>query len=123
MNNGPVGAESPGLTCPQCDSSEVRASRSSYPKDKETIGDKVVSFWRCGNCGARFLGPLAVAAHEKRSRRFIAKQGKSSLDRDLRAARTLKRWLFPAIVILATIFVVIYLLDKRDAPAEQIINP
>ena len=37
--------------------------------------------------------------------------------------RTIKRWLFPVLVILCTVLAVIYVLERRDPPPEQIISP
>lgn len=45
------------------------------------------------------------------------------MDRDIQFARTLKRWIFPALVILATILAVMYILERRDPQPQQIILP
>ncbi|MEO8500871.1 MAG: hypothetical protein ABI565_08135 [Vicinamibacteria bacterium] len=45
------------------------------------------------------------------------------MDRDIRFARAIKRWIFPVVVILVTILAVAYMLEKRDTRTEQIILP
>jgi hypothetical protein len=75
------------------------------------------------NCGARFFGPVASAPKARRRHRSATKESRSSLDRNIKLARALKRWVFPVLVVLSTIFAVIYLLDRRDPPQEQIILP
>ena len=109
--------------CPDCQSEGIRPSRGSYPRDRERIGEEPASFWRCGNCGARFLGPLAP--ERPRSRRG---RGKSRNPRDLRnradaLGQAWKRWIFPGLVILATTVAVIYILDRRDRGQEQLVLP
>ena len=109
--------------CPECRSAEIRPSRSSYPRDKERASTAEGSFWRCANCGSRFFGPPADAPPVKRQRRSATKESRSALDRNIKLTRWFKRWVFPVLVILSTIFAVIYLLDRRDPPQEQIILP
>ncbi len=103
--------------CPECQSKQAHPSRSAYPKDKEKNPRGTASFWRCFNCGARFLGPLAP----ERKRRHP--DHRDSRDRTLALARAARRWIFPGLVILATIVAVIYVLDQRDTPAPEIIFP
>ena len=109
--------------CPECRSAEVRPSRSTYPQDKERTSEGAGSFWRCVNCGSRFFGPLPAEPKAKRRHRSTTKESRSALDRNIRIARALKRWVFPILVVLSTIVAVIYLLDRRDPPQEQIILP
>lgn len=96
--------------CPECRSDDVRPSRSSYPMDKEKIAGAAASFWRCENCGHRFVGPLAPARRRRSNR-----HEKDPLSREIEAQRGRKRWLSPVIVILTTIVVIILILLLRDA--------
>lgn len=97
--------------CLECGSAEVRPSRSSYPLDKEKIAGGAQRFWRCGNCGNRFVGPLAFEKPHRSSR-----PGNDSLRRVIDAERSRKRWLSPLIVVLTTIVVIILVLLMRDSP-------
>lgn len=109
--------------CSECQSAEVRPSRNTYPQDKERTAEGAGSFWRCASCGARFFGPVASAPKAKRRHRSQAQGSWAALDRKVQLDRAFKRWVFPFLVILSTIFVVIYLLDRRDPPQDQIILP
>lgn len=112
-----------GTTCSECQSKQVRPSRSAYPRDREKIADGASSFWRCSNCGARFLGPLAPERSRRHRSRSGSRHSKESFERTLRIARMAKRWLFPVLVILSTIVAVIYMLDRRDQTPEEIVFP
>jgi hypothetical protein len=87
----------------------VRPSRSSYPLDKEKISDGNASFWRCGNCGDRFVGPLA----SERSHRS-ARLEKDPIRREIEAHRGRRRWLSPLIVVITTIVVITLMLLLKD---------
>ncbi len=97
--------------CVDCRSADVRPSRSSYPLDKEKIAGGAQSFWRCGNCGDRFVGPLAFERPHRSSR-----QGNDPLRRAIDAERGRKRWLSPLVVVITTIVVIILVLLMRDSP-------
>lgn len=97
--------------CPECSSADVRPSRSSYPLDKEKIAGGAQGFWRCGNCGNRFVGPLAFEKPHRSSR-----PGNDSLRGVIDAERRRKRWLSPLIVVMTTILVIILVLLMRDSP-------
>ena len=103
--------------CPECQSKQAHPSRSAYPKDKEKNPRGTASFWRCFNCGARFLGPLAP----DRKRKYPATR--VSRNQAIAFSRAARRWIFPGLVILVTIVAVIYVLDQRDTPAPEIIFP
>ena len=113
------------LVCPECGSSEVRSSKSSYPLDKQRLNDGNESFWRCGNCGSRFMGPRSADAPAKRRGRGHERGDKNSaLDRRVQFGRKMKRWVFPIAVILLTVVAVVYLLDRRDpAQPPNLISP
>lgn len=96
--------------CPECRSADVRPSRSAYPLDKEKLAGRAASFWRCGNCGHRFVGPLAPVRSHRSSR-----VDQDPLRREIEAQRGRKRWLSPVIVIVTTIVVIILVLLFRDA--------
>lgn len=104
--------------CSECASREVQPSRSVYPLDQVRIGGEARSFWRCANCGARFLGPLAPEG-EKRRRR----NKRDPLDGAIQRSRKQKQWIFPLLVVLATILAVIYVLDRRNTEAPAITFP
>lgn len=78
--------------------------------DKEKIAGGAASFWRCGNCGNRFIGPLA----SERAHRS-ARLGKDPLRREIEAQRGRKRWLSPVVVVITTIVVIVLILLFRDA--------
>ena len=107
-------------SCTECQSQEVRPSRSSYPQDKERTGG-AGSFWRCSNCGTRFLGPRTHGP--KPRRRSSPKGSKDSLEKTINFWRRAKRWLFPILAILTTVAVVIYILDSREPEPEEIVFP
>ena len=104
--------------CLECQSTEVRPSRSTYPRDAEALAARAGSFWRCGNCGARFLGPPVLERKRRHHR-----HRRDRLDRTLDTMRASKRWVFPLLAILATILVVIYILDHRAPPRERLVLP
>jgi hypothetical protein len=87
--------------------------------DTEKNPDGRGSFWRCGLCGARFLGPRAPS--QKRRHRS---RSRDSLGESLTLARIVKRWAFPIIVILVTALAVAFILDRRGRdPRPQIVTP
>lgn len=104
--------------CTECASREVQPSRSVYPLDQARIGGEARSFWRCSNCGGRFLGPRAPEG-EKRRRR----NKHDPLDGAIQRGRKQKQWIFPLLVVLATILAVIYVLDRRNTEAPAITFP
>lgn len=87
------------------------------------MADGTASFWRCRDCGARFLGPRTDPGKRRPHSRSKSGGSQAALDRDIRFARTLKRWIFPALVILSTILAVMYILERRDPQPQQIILP
>ena len=88
--------------------------------DKERIGDGQTSFWRCGHCGARFLGPLV----SEKKRRHRSHHVRDPLAESVGASRVAKRWIFPLIVLVVTALAVAFILDRRNRPApEPIISP
>lgn len=103
--------------CPECRSDHVRTSRSSYPHDKEKTAGRTGSFWRCGNCGARFLGPLALERTRESHHRAGGRNSKDGLRQDISFARTVKRWLFPLLAIMCTIIAVLLVLYQRNSPS------
>ena len=118
----PSPIEAPGLPenppCTECASRVVQPSRSVYPLDETRIGGEARSFWRCANCGARFIGPLAPGG-EKRRRR----NRRDPLDGAIQRSRKKKQWIFPLLVVLATILAVIYVLDRRNTEAPAVTFP
>lgn len=109
--------------CPECGAAEARPSKSSYPLDRDKTAGGEASFWRCSNCGVRFLGPKAHTRGGKRPSRSGPKGARSALDRNIRLARAFRRWIFPVLVILTTILAVMYILERRDPRQEQIVLP
>lgn len=104
------------VVCPDCQSIDVRPSHSSYPRDKETNAAGTGAFWRCRNCGDRFLGPFAP---EKKSRRSARGHREDPLSRKVQMTRFAKRWVFPLFVVLVTISAVVYLLNRRNSQPMQ----
>jgi len=116
--SAPLGSE-----CLQCGSAETRPSRSSYPQDKEKTAGGRASFWRCSNCGARFLGPSPSSGRRVKSVQGSGRSARLEGDRRVMFMRAFRSWIFPLLVILATVAAVVYFLDKRDPPQEQIVLP
>lgn len=104
--------------CTECASREVQPSRSVYPLDQVRIGGEARSFWRCSNCGARFLGPQAPGGEKRRRRNHH-----DPLDGAIQRSRKQKQWIFPLLVVLATILAVIYVLDRRNTEAPAVTFP
>jgi|JI10StandDraft_1071094.scaffolds.fasta_scaffold656794_2 hypothetical protein len=104
--------------CTECASREVQPSRSVYPLDHTRIGGEDKSFWRCSNCGARFLAQKAPEG-EKRRRR----SKHDPLEGAIQRSRKQKQWIFPLLVVLATILAVMYVLDRRSAEAPAFTFP
>lgn len=111
-----------GVACAECGSRQVQPSGQSYPMDKVRNPDGTAGFWRCSHCGARFIGPSVPEKGRKRRSRS-SRSGGNDLDREIVLMRTVKRWIFPVLVILCTILAVIYMLERRDPPPEQIVSP
>ena len=110
-------AVGPRPSCLECGSSLVGPSQSAYPHDEVTRKGGEGSFWRCDNCGARFLGP--TAPQRKRQRRRRPRDSEDGLSRRVNLSRPTQRIVFPIIVIASTIIAVIYILDQRSYRAEQ----
>lgn len=123
MSDAPATSAPLGSECPQCGSAETRPSRSSYPQDNEKIAGARASFWRCAHCGARFLGPASSAGRKVKSAHGSGHSPRVEGDRRVMLMRAFRNWIFPLLVILTTIAAVVYFLDKRDPPQEQIILP
>lgn len=119
-NRGAVSATGAVVTCAECGSQHVRPSGSSYPMDKDKNPHGEMGFWRCSHCGARFMGPLAPA----RKHRHHRSHSRDPLGESLTFSRTVRRWAFPLIVILATALAVAFILDRRNREVRpQIITP
>lgn len=109
--------------CVECQSHVVRPSRTAYPLDEVKRAGGEGSFWRCDNCGARFLGPSAPERKRRQHRRG-SRDSEGDLSQKVQFGRMLKRFMFPIVVIVATIIAVIYILDRRSVRNEaQIIFP
>ncbi len=90
--------------------------------DKDKNPDETASFWRCSHCGSRFMGPrVREGRHRHRSRSAL--ETGDPLDRQMALVRKVKRWLFPVLAILCTILALMYVLEQRDRPPEQIVFP
>ena len=107
-------------SCPECQSLNVRPSQSSYPRDIETNAAGEGSFWRCRNCGGRFLGPLAESETKAQRRHRHRHGSRHSLSLRARAAQMVNRWTFPVIVVLTLIVAVILFLDFLNAPRPRL---
>lgn len=112
--------------CPVCRSLNVHPSRSSYPMDAERLDGRGGAFWRCQNCGDRFLGPFAPEshpsgatahsghAHRRHHHHRHGKGGRLSLD----------RWIVPIIALLTGAALLMFLLDNRaPAPRPRVVAP
>lgn len=122
LDSTPAVAEGPA-PCPECASLTVRPSNRAYPKDRERLAGRAASFWRCENCGTRFLGPPAPddAPTSRRDKR--RGHGRDTLDLSIQIGRVFRRRVFPLLVVLLTIVAVVYVLDRQDRPTETIISP
>jgi ribosomal protein L37AE/L43A len=98
------------VACAECGSQHVRPSGSTYPKDRERNPDGRAAFWRCSECGARFLGPLVPERKRRRHRSHLGDR----IDQSVSFGRTVKRWAFPLVVIVTTILLVGFILDRRN---------
>jgi hypothetical protein len=109
------------VACVECQSQHVRPSGSSYPMDKEKNFEGKASFWRCSNCGARFMGPLVP----ERKHRHHRSHSRDPLGESVTLSRLVKRWAFPLIVILVTIIAVAFVLDRRnqDTRPRLVVTP
>jgi len=89
--------------------------------DKEKNFEGKASFWRCSNCGARFMGPLVPARRHHHHRSHSG----DSLSESIAITRLAKRWAFPLIVILVTIVAVAFVLDRRnqDTRPRLVVTP
>lgn len=112
MSVPPPGASYP--TCSDCQSAEVRPSRSTYPQDEEKLAAGAAGFWRCGNCGNRFAGPAVPPAPKEGMRRHHRKRT-DALRATIDTQRDLKRWLFPLLVIVVTVIIVVLLLLQQNS--------
>jgi hypothetical protein len=79
--------------------------------DQEKNFEGKASFWRCSNCGARFMGPLVP---DRRHRRHHRSYSGDRLGESVTFSRLVKRWAFPLIVILVTAVAVAFVLDRRN---------
>lgn len=108
----------PAAACPECGSDVVRPSRSSYPRDKNTNAHGAGAFWRCENCGRRFLGPLVPEKQRRRGHGRSRRPG-DPLNRKITFVREAKRVIFPILVILTAILAVVFMLDRRTSQDQQ----
>ncbi len=106
--------EVPPVVCTECQSRNVRPSQSSYAVDPAKIAGRNLRCWRCDKCGQRVVGP-GLAPRSRRSRRNGSRRNDGSTDATSRITRAAKKWIFPLLVILATIFTVVYILDRRNS--------
>jgi hypothetical protein len=88
--------------------------------DTEKTAGGGASFWRCGHCGARFLGPKVL----EKKRRHHRSHSRDPLAESLGFSRLAKRWVFPLLVIVVTALLVGLILEmrNRDIP-RPIITP
>ena len=116
-----AGGGGAGTPCIECGSPDVRPSRSFYPMDKEKIGESRKSFWRCGHCGARFLGPFVA---ERKHRHYRPHHAHDPLAESIGISRLAKRWIFPLIVLVLTALAVAFILERRNRPTPTpVISP
>lgn len=117
-NRGGGSGEGTGAPCVDCGSRDTRPSGSSYPLDREKTANIDGSFWRCSNCGARFLGPKA----HSQKKRHRSHHGSGRLDHAVDRERALKRWIFPVLAILTTVLVVFAILTLRNPRGAPVIQ-
>ncbi len=103
---------SPYPPCPDCQSAEVRPSKSSYPLDKEKLAAGAGAFWRCGNCGTRFMGPAAPPMHERKYRPH--RHATNPLKTAINGGAALTRFVVPLLLLTVTLLGVILVLLLRD---------
>lgn len=105
-------------TCPVCGSVDGHPSRSAYPMDAARLTGLRGSFWRCQNCGDRFIGPvpdqtsLSDRSGTHRSHHQHRHHGRrhhgSGSGRD-----PIARFVVPVLLMLAGIIAILVLLDGR----------
>ncbi len=81
--------------------------------DDQKLGGGTSAFWRCGDCGSRFLGPVALplpGGHDRHLR-----DRSDPVRAAIAAERNLRRWTFPLLVLAVTILAVILILLLRDS--------
>jgi ribosomal protein L37AE/L43A len=112
------------VSCPDCQSSNVRASNSAYPLDRAKTEGRDLAFWRCENCGMRFPGPPHPPRRSRRGKHRSPRHINDEVTQGVKFTRAAKRLLFPVLVILATIIAVVYILDRRNSRQDQsIVSP
>jgi hypothetical protein len=99
-------------SCPDCQSAEVRPSKSSYPLDQEKLAASAGAFWRCGNCGTRFMGPAPPPVPERKYRphRHATDPFKSAIT----GSGGMARFVVPLLLLTVTLLGVILVLLLRD---------
>lgn len=100
--------------CPDCQSAEVRPSKSSYPLDRQKLAAGAGGFWRCGNCGTRFLGPAAPSMPE---RKYRPHRPSGSGLKGAAKGRGMMRLVVPLLLLTVTLLGVIVVLLLRDPEA------
>lgn len=98
--------------CPDCQSAEVRPSKSSYPLDREKLAAGAGGFWRCGNCGTRFTGPSAPPIHGRKYRPH--RQPADPLKLAITGGTGMTRFVVPLLLLTVVLLGVILVLLLRD---------
>lgn len=106
--------------CPTCRSEDVHPSRSSYPMDEVRLRSVEEAFWRCQNCGDRFIGPASdrpsaaddSSARHGRHHQHHRRSRHHHHDRDLERSGV-GRLVAPILLALAGIIAMLFLLDYR----------
>lgn len=109
----PLSNQTGPAVCPECSSSEVRPSRKTHDSGKNG------SYWRCQNCGVRFFGPSRLDARDSSSPGRGSRRRKDTLGTSIQWRRILHRWVFPSLVLVATIMAVVYMLERRTPPTGE----
>ena len=100
--------------CPDCHSAEVRPSRSSYPLDRQKLAEGGGGFWRCSNCGTRFLGPAAPSMRERKHRPH---RHRGDGPKNASSGGALTRFVVPLLLLTATLLGAMLVLLLRDPEA------
>lgn len=105
--------------CAECQSKDIRPSRSFYPMDEAKIAGRNLRFWRCDNCGARFLGPRGEGAKPRRRGRKSSRRPWEAVVPTGPKGQETRKWLIPVMVILGLIVTTLFAIDRYNTWQDE----